>query len=323
MKKAIVVLASLLFAVNAHATKAVTSDDGTAAPASCSGLKFASGPKDKGYTNLYKNIAEVCMPRQVTCEVRTTGGLANVNVLATKKADVGLVQVDTLRDMAAGNDAIASLQVVATMNFNYLHVLTATAGYKYDAGKTWYGLKNDPSIVIIRKFSDLKGRTVGLVGTAQILGQALAQRQLKDYGLKFDYPKDDKEGLEWVKTGRVQALFTVSGAPYPLIEKLTMADGLSLVPFDEDFGDLYQVRKITYGNIGAYGYKALAVQNLMVTRDFGPEKAQQVANLKQCIADNLQNLKDGEYEAAWNEMKLDQSVTNMPKFMAPQTTKRK
>lgn len=315
MKKAILVLASLLLAANVHATKSVTSEDGPSS-ASCSGLKFASGPKDKGYSSLYGNIAAVCMQRQITCEVRTTGGLANTNILATKKADVGLMQRDTLRDMASGNEAIAALQVVATMNYNYLHVLTATQGYKYDAGRAWYGLKNDPAIVVVRKFSDLKGRTVALVGTAQLLGQALAQRQLKDYGLKFEYPKDDKEALEWVKTGRVQALFTVSGAPYTLIEKLTMNDGLSLVPFDEDFGDLYQVRKITYPNIGANGVKALAIQNLLVARDFGPEKAQQVANLKQCLVDNLQNLKDGEYESAWNEMKLDQNV-DMPKFVAP------
>lgn len=324
MKKAILVLASLLFAVNAHATKPVTADDGPSSE-SCGGLKFATGPKDKGYSSLYANIKDVCMPRQVTCESRTTGGLANLTTLANKKADVGLVQIDTLRDMSAGNDAIAALQVVATMNFNYLHVLTATQGYKYDAGHTWYGLKNDPAVVVIRKFSDLKGRTVALVGTAQILGQALAQRQLKDYGLKFEYPKDDKEALEWVKTGRVQALFTVSGAPFSFIEALKMTDGLSLVPFDEDFGSQtqYQVRKITYSNIGAYGIKALAVQNLLVARDFGTEKAQQVQNLKQCLVDNLQKLKDGEYEAAWNEMKLDQNASDVPKFVAPATKRSK
>lgn len=116
-----------------------------------------------------------------------------------------------------------------------------------------------------------------------------------------------------VASGQVMAMMTVAGAPHGFVEGLTQANGLTMIPFDEDVGGVYVVRKLNYKNIGVYNIKALAVPNVLMTRDFGTQKASQVSALRQCIVDNLQELKDGEYQPAWNEMKLEVNV-DLPKF---------
>jgi TRAP-type uncharacterized transport system substrate-binding protein len=313
-------IASLLFA-SAWASKPVTSGD-DAPSASPNALKIATGPDKKGYANLYKDLKAVCTDMDLS-EVRSNGGLDNLSILSNKKADIGFAQLDTIKDMSPGDEAIANLKAVAVLNYNYLHVLTSAQGYAYSQGREWYGAKKDDQVVRITKFSDLKGRTVALVGSAQLMVTAMQQRSLKDYNMRFIEAKDDATAAQLVTTGKAQAMMTVSGAPSGFVGKLTTANGLAMVPFDEDLGGVYVVRKLNYKNIGAFNVKAAAVPNVLMTRDFGAKKASQVAALRQCIIDNLQDLKDGEYEPAWNEARLDAQV-DLPKFVAPAApTKRK
>lgn len=282
------------------------------------GLKFATGPAKKGYANLFRDIRAVCGKTVPMCEVRSSGGLDNLDILSNKKADVGLAQLDTIREMSGGNESIAALQAVAVMNSNFLHVLTARDGYTIKGERKWGVLPGKTEQYVIRNFSDLKGRNVALVGSAQLLGRALGQRQFKDYNMHFVDASSDKEAFEWARTGQVQAVFTVGGVPHGAVSELKADDRLTLVPFDVEIGGLYSVRKINYKNLGVYNRPALAVQNVLLTRPFGPAKAAQIAELRQCIADQLVNLRDGEYERAWDEVSLDAKV-ELPRFTPPAT----
>jgi TRAP-type uncharacterized transport system substrate-binding protein len=286
----------------------------SAAP-DCDGLKVATGPAGKGYSKLFADIAKVCGNEVPVCEVLTSGGLDNLNAMSTKEADIGIAQIDTVLGMKNGDENIAGLQAVASLNFNYLHVVTALAGFSEPGEKKWGVLKRDTNVTI-KKFTDLKGKTIALVGSAQLLGRQL-ERQLT-YGLKFVDVDSDSKAFEMVKRGEVAATLTVSGWPSGTVASLKSDSGLSLVPFDaESITEPYQLRPLNYKGLGVYNNKSLAVPNLLLTRPFKGEKALKVAKLKSCIATNLTVLQEGSYQPAWNEIKdLDNSYA-WKKFEAP------
>lgn len=309
---AFVVTFALSAAGPSWASKSVTSGDD--APArNPNVLKIATGPSGKGYSKLFADLKTVCSEQVQMQEVKTAGGLDNLNVLSNKKADVALAQLDTIKDLSPSDESVAALKAVTVMNYNYLHVLTSGTGYAYDQGREWYGAKKSANVVRITKFSDLKGKTVALVGSAQIMAVALTQRQLKDYNMRFVNVASDAEAAKMVQAGTAQAMMTVAGAPHGFVSGLTATSNLTLVPFDEDLGGVYVVRKIKYPNLNVFGMKILAVPNVLVARDFGGKKADQVGALFQCLSSNLQELKDGEYEPAWGEVRMDAAV-DLPKF---------
>jgi TRAP-type uncharacterized transport system substrate-binding protein len=306
--RAAVVVAAQWALIGAHAAAA------EGGPNCAGAIKIATGPAKKGYSKLYDDIAAVCGQRIRMCEVHSAGGLDNLDVLSAKKADIGFAQIDTVKDLAPGNDNIDALQAVLALNWNYLHVLTRTGGYTTAGQKKWGVLPGETQHFAIQKFSDLKGRQVVLVGSAQLLGRALAQRYLKAYNLRFIDAASDKEAMAMVRSGEAQAMFSVSGMPHGVISELTANDGLTLVPFDEKLGGNYEIRKLNYKGVGVYNMPALAVQNVMLTRPFGEAKAAQVTQLRQCIADRLTDLRDGEYEPAWNEIKKLDAPAELPQF---------
>jgi hypothetical protein len=60
--------------------------------------------------------------------------------------------------------------------------------------------------------------------------------------------------------------------------------------------------------------QALAVQNVLVTRPFSGSKTGDVAALKQMIARELPELKDGDFEPGWNEIKSLDAKVDWPVF---------
>lgn len=294
----------------AHAAKV----DGAPA-AECDGLKVATGGAGKGYSKLFADISKVTNGRIQLCELNTSGGLDNLNALSEKQADVGMVQIDTLKTMQNGDENIASLLAVMPLNSNYLHVVASSSGYSFEGEKKYGFMKGDTKTVQITKFSQLRGAPVALVGSAQLLGRQL-DKQL-GYGMRFvdvDGKDADVKAFDMVRKGQVYAVFTVSGWPHGAIKRLTQGDGLTLVPFDVPSTTPYTVKPFNYKNIGVYNVQALAVQNVLVTRPFTGAKVQDVALLKRIIAEQLSNLKDGAFEPAWNEIKNVDAAVDWPRF---------
>ncbi len=297
-----------LAASSAFAAKPVTAaGDGKVVESCPTGIKVATGAPKKGYANTYANIKEVCGAKVNICQVQTSGGLENLPLLSRKGADIGIAAFDTLKDMAPGDENIASLQVVLPLNYNYLHIVVAAKGFSVAGPKKWGGMvEGDRQTVVISKFSDLKNQKVALVGSAKLLGHVL-NRMFKDrgYNMQFVEVAKDDDAFAMVKAAQVAAVFSIAGVPHGPVDALTSASGLTLASFDEEVSMPYVVRKFNYDKVGSYNTKALAVQNVLLTRPFGPEKMAQVAALRSCIVENLQRFKDGEYEPAWNEMRFD------------------
>lgn len=311
MKKGLLVM--VMAAFMATGAMAAKSDDGPA-PA-CTGLKVATGPAGKGYSAVFKDIKAVCGQTVPVCEVNTNGALDNVTAMSTKEADIGFATVDTWATMKGGDENIAALQAVMGLNFNYLHVVTAAKGFEVQGQAKYGGLvKGDKSVVVIQKFSELRGRKVALVGSGQLLGRLLDKQG--GYGMSFVDADTDAQALDMVKKGQVAAAFTVSGWPSGALRGLKQDSGLTLVPFDVPTGNqIYQVRSINYKGLGVYNNNALAIPNVLLTRPFKGEKQGEVTKLRQCIVAKLQDLQEGDFMPAWNEIKSVDNTFDVPKFV--------
>mgnify|MGYP000883476876 CR=1 FL=1 len=293
---------------------AAAAADGPAAE--CEGVSVATGPKGKGYSLLFADLKKVCGSKVPLCEVNTTGGLDNLNSLSTKDADVGVVQVDTWNDMKAGDENIAALQKVLPLNYNYLHVVTSANGFAVKAqptGKLDALLnRNQVQQVLVQRFSDLRGQTVAVVGSAALLVRRLNQQL--GYKMNFIDAKSDDAAFDLVKKGQAAAAMTVSGWPSGTVKLLDTASGLTLVPFDAPIGEPYKVKSLNYKNLAVYNNNSLGVPNVMVTRSFSGQRAANIAALQSCILNNLTDLKEGKYQPAWNEVNPSAQVPGMADF---------
>ena len=186
-------------------------------------------------------MARVCGAEVALCEVVTNGGADNLESLSLKEADLGFAQIDSATTMKYGNENIAALQAVASLNFSYLHVVVAAHGFAAGGRSGWFG--GGSSVATIGRFSDLKGQKVALVGSAQLLARQL-EKQLS-YGLDFIDVDSDAKALEMVKSGEAAA-FTVAGWPNGAIAPLKQDSGRTLVPFDAPVMHPYVVRPISY-----------------------------------------------------------------------------
>ena len=313
MKKMIIASAFAALALPVFAAPAAD-----APPADCNGIAVATGPAGKGYSLLFRDMQKVCGGVVKMCEVRTDGSLDNLNVLATKEADIGFVQVEDWSTMKNGNNGIAALQYLFPTNYNFLHVLVNANGqYLPDTSTMGKLLMSKGTTVYVNKFTDLRGKTVVLVGSAKLLGRQL-NKQL-DYKMQFIDVATDKEALDIIRpkpgvAARAAAVFTLSGWPSGVVNSLSPSDNITMVPFDAPIGEPYKVKPLNYKSIAVYNSNTLGVPNALVTRPFTGPRAQQVAALRSCILNNLTELKEGKYQPAWNEVNPSGTVGNMTKF---------
>lgn len=307
---ALVVLLTFLIALFTSNAKAAV-DEPAPPPQECK-LNFATGPKGKGYSVTYSNIASMCGQQVPTCEVATSGGLDNLMALSQNTADIGLVQVDTLKDMSASDGSLANLQVVATTGFNLLHIVTLSNGFDVTSTKTvkgaWYQLGDqkvkEVSNQRIANFSDFKNvkYPVALVGTAKLMGRSLDRTY--GYGLQFVDYDNDQQALNDLKAGKVWAVMTVSAWPNGALANATSSSGYTLVKFDlQPFGN-YVIMKKPYPKMNVYGMPFLAVPNVLVTRPFradGPN-GRNLSALQSCIVNHMSDLKEGSYAPSWKDV---------------------
>lgn len=280
------------------------------AQADCA-LRIASGPKGGVYELIVRDIQTACGAEVSVCAVPSAGGLQNLMKLSASEAEVGIAQVDTLQEMARGGDEnIRGLQAVMPLHANLLHVLALREGSKVKgSGLALFGETRQ-----IRKFSDLKGVRVALVGSAQLLGQTL-NTQL-GYDMEFVVADNDDHALKLLQSNRVQAIFTSGGWPMPNIVRHQHSSGLALVEFDLTAHAPFVAVKRNYQNLDAFNFSFLSVPNLLITRPFKPggEIGKKVATMQSCLLRNLESLQEGRYSAAWKEIKNPTDTLGIARF---------
>ncbi len=274
-------------------------------------LRIGSGPKGGVYELIVRDIQTACGNEVSVCAVPSAGGLQNLMKLSASEVDIGIAQLDTLQEMARGGDEnLRNLQAVMPLHSNLLHVLALREGSKMKTS----GLNFFAETRQIRKFSDLKGVRVAVVGSAQLVGQTL-NSQL-GYDMDFVVADNDDQAIKLLQTNKVQAIFTSGGWPMPNIVRHQHSSGLVLVEYDLTAHAPFVGVKRNYQNMDAFNFSFLAVPNLLITRPFKPtgDMGKKVGALQSCLLRNLENMQEGRFSAAWKEIKSPNDTLGIARF---------
>ena len=286
-------------------------------PADCD-LRVAGGPAGKVYELMIRDMQAACGSAVRVCPVTSTGGLQNLSLIAANEAELGIVQLDTLKEMMAGGDeALQSLQAVMPLHGNLLHVLVLAEGSKVDAVKLpLLGKMGAGPATRFDKVSQLRGRTVVAVGSAQLMARSIdAQYRL---GLQLLAADNDADALRALRAGQAEAVFTLGGWPLPAVAQHRAGSGLMLADFDLQANTPYAVATRSYPNLQAYNLRFLTAPNVLVTRPFkaGGTAWKRVAALQRCLVTNLDELQEGRYQPAWKEIRDVRASHGLPLFGA-------
>ncbi|MFM9611992.1 C4-dicarboxylate ABC transporter substrate-binding protein [Streptomyces sp. V2] len=211
----------LLAALGATGAAALGGDARLADRGPTGGLRIATGEADGFYVAFGRLLAQqvtAVYPR-LTCEVvPSEGSVANIRLLADRRADIALALADIAWSAYAGRGpfpAPVPLRAVGRVYENYAQLAVRA---------------NAP----VRTVADLAGRTVS-VGAPASGGAVLGDRLLRAAGLT---PGVDvrvrhlrmTQVTRAMRTGAVDAVLVAGGVPMPVLTPLARAPGIRLLP---------------------------------------------------------------------------------------------
>ena len=171
------------------------------------GFTIATGPSDGTYFQIAQDIKNVAAKDGVELQVTSTkGSVENIELLASGKVDLAIVQLDALRFVSdvlkqyKGMELFDKIKVVLNLYPEEIHVLSG---------------KSD-----IQTFYHLEGKRVS-VGT-QGGGSALSAAVLFSvYDINATVSFDSfEDAVKKIDQGALDAVIFVGGAPVPFIDKL-------------------------------------------------------------------------------------------------------
>lgn len=284
---------------------------------SVNALRIGSGPDGKVYELLVRDMRTMCGAEVPIVNVPSIGGIPNLMMLSASQADLGIVQLDTLKEIGRdGDENIQNLQAVMPLHTNLLHILSLRSGFKVGEIPKSYLWKSEDTreTKVVKKFSDLKGLRIAAVGSTSLLGQRLSNQY--GYGLQLFKAESDDEAVKWLKEGQVQAIFTDGGWPLPSVARHKMDSGMQMVEYDLQPQPPFSIVKRNYQNLDAFNLPFLGSPNLLVTRPFKPngEMGKRVAALQNCLLKHLDELQEGRFHAAWKEIKAPTQTYDVQRF---------
>src|SRR6476646_4798559 len=95
----------------------------------------------------------------------------------------------------------------------------------------------------------------------------MLEKQL-GYGMNFVVADNDDQALDYLRSGQVQAVFTLGGWPLPSVTRHKANSGLMLADYDLAPQAPYVKTRRNYQNLDAFNLGFLSVPNLLVTRPF-------------------------------------------------------
>lgn len=283
--KTLVLMAVLAMAQIAHAQDVQT-------------LKIATGDPKGSNSQMFKTVVSLC-PNLVTEDTSTTGGADNINKLLMNQVDGGIAQADVVAFLAKTDSNVEKLRSLVTLNSNMLHIIASSSGFMVDPGKAGtlgFG-KKAATYKTISTLKDLYGLPVAGFGSGQITARILSDRL--NLNLTVIDVEDKDKGLEMVRSGQVAAMFALGGRPIPWIASIPANNGSSEftlvgIPADtvKQLGSPYEVKQLTYKNLGVFGFTTLAAKNELYVRDYKGAKASLLGQLRSCYETNLDNIKE-------------------------------
>jgi len=191
-------------------------------------LSIVTGPTSGVYYPLGGGMAAVLskyVPGLSANAEATAGSVANLRLLGTAKADIGLTMADVTWDAYNGTqkfkDAKVNARALMVLYPNRMHVVTVEG-------------------TGINRFADLKGKRVS-TGAPESATEVMAQRLLESLGI--DMTKDIRrerltpgESANAIKDRKLDAFFWVGGIPTSAVTDLGATPGMKLKLIDHADG---------------------------------------------------------------------------------------
>jgi TRAP transporter TAXI family solute receptor len=184
-------------------------------------VRIAAGEPGGFYTafaRLLTTEVDTAEPRLHMSVIGSDGSVANVELLRSRQAELGLILADTAESAQQGGTGPAvPLRALGRVYENYLHLVVRAGSPLHDV-------------------RDLVGRTVSL-GAPRSGTSFFASRMLSRLGLR---PGVDlrastlplEEGASALREGRIDALFFSGGVPTPALSALDDQVGIRVLPLD-------------------------------------------------------------------------------------------
>lgn len=169
---------------------------------------IATGPSDGTYIQIAQDIKNVAGKDGVELQPQATGGsLENIELLAARKVDLAIVQLDALRFVSdvlkqyKGVELLDKIKVILNLYPEEIHVITN---------------KKD-----IQTFYHLEGKRVS-IGTERGGSAVSAGVLFSVYDINATYSFEPfEEAMKKMEQGGLDAVMFTGGAPVPFIAKLS------------------------------------------------------------------------------------------------------
>lgn len=226
-----------------------------------SAFTIATGPNDGTYFQIAQDIKNLTAKDGVELEVTPTkGSIENIQLLASGKTDLAIVQLDALRFVVdvlkekKGMDLFENIKVILNLYPEEIHVLANKAD--------------------IQSFYHLEGKrvSIGTEGGGSALSSAVLFT-VYDIHATTSFDSFD-EGVKKVLDGTVDAVIFVGGAPVPFIDKLAGKLHFVRLPANPGLEQIYlrsQLTKAQYSWVQA-DTETYAVPASIVALDRRDEK---------------------------------------------------
>lgn len=232
------------------------------------------------------------------------GSIGNVqDLLFLRGVDLALVQSDVLNfylEQGIEPNIGSKIRYLATIGPQKAHLLTR------------------PDITSI---DQLNGRRVniGRENTGSFMSASLLIQEL---GLSVQPSNHGhKKALKLLKAGEIDAMFRMGGAPIPGMLNVKAEDGVHLIdiPADRISNDAYQPTILTpvdYPDLVRASVQSVEVKTLLASYNWPKDHPRyvNVARFNDALINRQDELKSGDYHAAWQELSIDGAASGWRKF---------
>ena len=238
-------------------------------------ITIATGSPEGTYYKIAQDIKQIAEKEGIPIEViSTNGSFDNINLLGAGKVDLAIVQLDVLKFVAeimhkeADYNVFEQARVVLNLYLEEIHVITRNEGF--------------------RSLYQLEGKKVA-VGPERSGSALSAEVLLAGYDLRieavFEAPND---ALEKLRSGELDAMIFVGGAPVPAFENLDESFRFVRIPANSVLDQIYQKQKIGRSVYSWAGdSETYAVPSVIMTRERGDREY--VATLQKLLIAILLN----------------------------------
>lgn len=254
-------------------------------------LTLTTGGTSGNYFAMGKDIAQYCSKVADISVINSSGSIDNLNAIINKRAEIGIVQTDTLMTMAKNQPRDVNqqnLKIVAGLHIETIHLLIPI-GYTVGELSAWKKLTGG-ELPPITSINQLKGITVASYGGSLVSAAALNEFFNLDWNIQnIKADSIANSGIPIVLVG---------GVPYNPVEEILKTGKYQLmsIPYDSvrTVAPFYIEQKITYTiNSRPISVNTVGVQAMLIGKHYrSPQRNEVMEKLASCIENSVLDMAD-------------------------------